>query len=396
MTTSETPSLDWYKEVPNLEGNAIGSPEWEAVQPVKDPQCWTATITRIDPIPGKDRIVLATIDGYQSIIGKDQYQVGDIVCYISEQSVLPETLIVEIGLYGKLAGANKDRVKAIRMGGVVSQGIICKPDQWKLLENWGDQQTAILDDVLGVSKFEPSIPVHLTGKWIRPRGDAPIVPMYDIENIKKQRHFDVGDDNWYDPFDFKQVCVTEKLHGTNVAFHMNATEPGKVWVYSKGVGQRGFGLEEDPNNTYWKAFRGYPGVQRYMESAIRHEDAVTVYGEVYGKGIQDLDYGQSTQHLAVFDVRLWNRQEGEMHLNANDIQWITDLPVVPILYVGVYDYERVLALSVGQSTVDSRTVREGVVCVDVVDALFMNGHRRAAKFINPDYLLRGGEATEFN
>ncbi len=28
-----------YKEHLNLEGNAIGSPEWEAVQPVKPPQC---------------------------------------------------------------------------------------------------------------------------------------------------------------------------------------------------------------------------------------------------------------------------------------------------------------------------------------------------------------------
>lgn len=28
-------------------------------------QAWTTTITKIDPIPGKDRIVLATVEGYQ-------------------------------------------------------------------------------------------------------------------------------------------------------------------------------------------------------------------------------------------------------------------------------------------------------------------------------------------
>lgn len=37
-------------------------------------QAWETTITAIHPIEGKDRIVLATVNGYQSIVQKDAYQ----------------------------------------------------------------------------------------------------------------------------------------------------------------------------------------------------------------------------------------------------------------------------------------------------------------------------------
>lgn len=377
-------------------------------------QCWTATITKIDPIPNKDRIMLATIDGYQSIIPVTAgYQVGDRVCYISEQSVLPETLIAELGLTGKLAGSAKNRVKAIKMGGVLSQGIVCNPRQWEDWSHQNDQgHAAELDDVLGVTKWSPEIPIHLRGSWERPRGDAPIIPMYDIENIKKMRHWKdrtvswdpdnnvlvetmLDEPYWDDPFNGHTVTVTEKIHGTNIGIHMNADH--QMYVYSKGVGARGFSLVEDNVNLYWRGVRQHPEIEAAMHRMIGNgrEGSVTVFGEVYGKGVQDMGYGLNDQRLALFGVRLWNEQEGECWIDPLDIAEFGPALSVPVLWVGTYDFWFIEAMAARPSIVDNG-LREGVVVTSVTRPVTPAGRRNSAKFINPEYLMRGDDATEYN
>lgn len=377
-----------------------------------DQQCWTATISRIDPIPNKDRIVLATIDGYQAIVPIDHYKVGDTVCYISEQSILPDTLITTLGLDGRLAGAGKNRVKAIKMGGVVSQGIICTPDNWQDRERHlaGGQQVPELDAVLGVTKYQPEIPIHLRGAWSRPRGDAPIIPMYDIENIKKMRHWKdrnvVWDSDknvvvetlldtpyWDDPFNGHQVVVTEKLHGTNVGMHMNADDH-ILYVYSKGVGARGFALVEDDVNLYWKMVRKHPAIEKAMHDILRHERAITVFGEIFGKGVQDMGYGLDDIQIRLFGVRLWNRLEDAFWYDAWESPKFADLSV-PVIYRGLYDYDRIVDMATCPSEIGGG-LREGVVVTSTTQPVAPNGRRNSAKFINPAYLVRGGDATEYN
>jgi len=70
-------------------------------------------ITNIIPIEGADSIELAQVFGYQSVVGKGQYSVGDIVVYIPEAAIVPDWILHEMNLVGKLAGKEKNRVKAI-------------------------------------------------------------------------------------------------------------------------------------------------------------------------------------------------------------------------------------------------------------------------------------------
>lgn len=358
-------------------------------------QAWTTTITKIDPIPGKDRIVLATVEGYQSIVAAGEYKVGDRVCYISEQTLVPLALQKELGLEGRLAGANKDRVKAIKMGGVLSQGIICHPTQWEfwVRQQDGGQLVPPLDEVLGVSRYQPSIPVHLSGKVARPKGNAPIVPMYDVENIKKQRHWtadsgnisDVTVDGWWvDPFVGEDVVVTEKLHGTNIGIHMNHGDD-TVYVYSKGIGQNGHVLVEDENNTYWRAVRANPKLVEHMASLTKIFDAVTVFGEVVGRGIQDMNYGIQDIELFVFDIRIWDSGKA-FHLTGLEVgndAWKT----VPVLYRGPYDHGLCVQLAQEPSAIGGG-LREGVVVTLDTPDEHVSGGRQIAKFINPAYLTR--------
>lgn len=366
-------------------------------------QTWFATITAIDPIPNKDRIVLATVNGYQAIVGKDTYQVGDKVVYISEASIVPEALQEELGLVGRLAGSSKDRVKAITMGGVLSQGVICRPKAiFDIDYGLAPEQ---IDGLLGIAKYEPQIPIHLSGKVGRPRGNSPISPMYDIENIKKLRHQrwehdpvsgeTVGDPWWFDPFNGKIVTITEKLHGTNFAVHMNRGDDN-LYVYSKGLGKQGHVLLEDENNTYWRALKMYPQLIDWMRDNIYMVPALTIRGEIIGQGIQDLTYGVGFD-LALFAVDVVYKTTGDTYIHPSHFPELDSVPQIPILYSGVYDYDMAVEMSLGTNLYGEtgRHVREGVVVSCNTPYRMPNGHRYAAKFINPDYLTRKG-GTEYN
>jgi RNA ligase (TIGR02306 family) len=102
------------------------------------------------PITGKDKIELAIIDGWQVIVKKGEYKIGDKTIYIEIDSLLPE--IEDFEFLRK----NKFRIKTIKMGGVLSQGI-CFPIS--ILKN-KESKYKINQDVtqeLGITKYEKYI-----------------------------------------------------------------------------------------------------------------------------------------------------------------------------------------------------------------------------------------------
>jgi RNA ligase (TIGR02306 family) len=72
------------------------------------------------PIEGKDRIVLAGVLGWQVVVNKEDYSVGDMVVFCEIDSVLPQKTE-----YDFMKRYNY-RVRTIKMGGVYSQGL-CLP-----------------------------------------------------------------------------------------------------------------------------------------------------------------------------------------------------------------------------------------------------------------------------
>lgn len=87
------------------------------------------TVERLEihPHPNADALELAQVGLYRAVVPKGVYKSGEYAVYIPEQAILPPALIMELGLEGRLAGREKNRVKAIRLRGELSQGIICRP-----------------------------------------------------------------------------------------------------------------------------------------------------------------------------------------------------------------------------------------------------------------------------
>ncbi|OIJ92507.1 RNA ligase (ATP) [Streptomyces colonosanans] len=348
----------------------------------------TAEVLTVHEHPNADALELAQVGLYRAVVAKGQYRTGDTAVYIPEQSVLPAGLIEELGLTGRLAGGNSDRVKAVRLRGELSQGIVCRPraltgvDLAQAAADGTDFAVA-----LGITKWVPPIPPTMNGDV----ASAPdLLPWVDIENI--QRYPDV-----FAPGE--PVVLTEKLHGS-VCLLTYVADEDRVLVSSKGFGAKSLALVEDPRNLYWRAIRGH-GVPQVAARLAERLGArrVGIFGEVYGAGIQDLTYGadgrRDTLGYAVFDVSA--EIGGTLHwLDAADLL-TGDLPLVPRLFEGAYDIERVLEVATGRETVSGRELhlREGVVIRPTTERYSpVTGGRAIAKAVSPAYLTRKG-GTEY-
>ncbi len=154
--------------------------------------------------PNADALELAQVGLYRAVVVKGLYKTGDMALYIPEQAVLPDLLIEELGLTGRLAGKAKNRVKAVRLRGEISQGIVCRPNaaglDWARVSDcpWLDDYAHVLD----ITKWVPEIPPHMAGEV----ESAPeLIRWIDIENL--QRYTDIFTTG-------QHVIATEKIHGT--------------------------------------------------------------------------------------------------------------------------------------------------------------------------------------
>ncbi|MER6069174.1 RNA ligase (ATP) [Streptomyces sp. NPDC001817] len=348
----------------------------------------TAEVLTVHEHPSADALELAQVGLYRAVVAKGAYRTGEAAVYIPEQSVLPPGLIEELGLTGRLAGGEANRVKAVRLRGELSQGIVCRP---KALADVDLTRAAAegtdFAERLGITKWVPPVPPTMNGEV---ESATDLLSWVDIENI--QRYPDI-----FAPGE--PVVLTEKLHGSACLLTYVADE-GRVYVSSKGFGAKSLALKEDPRNLYWRAIRGH-GVAEAAARLAKRLGArrVGIFGEVYGAGVQDLSYGadgrRDTLGYAAFDVSA--DVDGTVRwLDAAELLE-GELPVVPRLYEGPYDIARVLEFASGRETVSGRGLhlREGVVIRPVAERYSpVTGGRAIAKAVSPAYLTRKG-GTEY-
>ena len=340
---------------------------------------------RIEPHPNADRLELAAIGGFRCVVGKDSYVDGDLAAYIPEGAICPEWLITELGLEGKLAGSRKNRVKAVQLRGALSQGLVFPVRDGMIRGRQvveGDDVTELLELV----KYEPPIPISMQGE-VRAVHGATL--KYDIEDFKK----------YPDEFrDGEPVVITEKLHGTWCCLGWHA-EQGPI-VTSKGMSDKGLALllnDANKSNLYVRTWGAH---QEAFESARTRTAGdgrpFYVLGEVYGRGVQDLHYGQPNPAFAMFDAYVGEPGTGR-YLNPDElVESLTDLfPLVPVLYRGPFSLAKLQELTDGTTTLGGAHAREGVVLKPVAERVSNEFGRVILKSVSGKYLTRKG-GTEFN
>lgn len=386
---------------------------------------------KIEPHPQADQIEIARVGDYQSIVRKGQFNDGDLAVYIPEQAVVPEWLLKHMGLYdeakqkGGLAGSLGNRVKAIKLRGVVSQGLVLDVEPYSETEvlvistpvdgNQGSGIVAIGGDAsecLGIVKYEPALPSHMRGRIVGVDYEA--TAKYDFDNLKKTPTlFEDGE----------EVVITEKIHGTLIQIGVvpskQANEKyfeGRVVISSKGMGAKGFVLDHnDEGNLYAQAAKKHGLLESMLEvfgeAADRQNAPIFIFGEVFGKtgtgaGVQDLTYTDEVLDFRAFDIAVGNRG-AERYLEWDHFSMACEklkVKHVPVLYRGPYSKKVVLEHTDGPTTLVGVAprgkmslvhIREGVVVKSVFEVRNPHFGRKIAKSVSNDYLLRKN-ATEFN
>ena len=368
----------------------------------------------IEEHPNADILELARVGDYLSIVRKGAFKTGDLAVYIPEQAVCPAWLVERLGLTGKLAGPAGNRVKAIKLRGILSQGLIYDligestrfPDACTHAVQNETQQMGVMigDDVtefLGITKYEPVIPTSMSGEVQKAFG---LTLKYDIENIKKYPDILITGE---------EVVITEKIHGTWCCFGYHPDIEGDI-VTSKGLSAQGliFKINEENlnKNLYVTTLAGYivrdgksGNLVAQAKRILGNVEPFYMLGEIFGPGVQDLHYG-TQKAFRLFDVYVGPPTRGH-YLNDQEIrQFVGDFaPVyelmrVPVLYKGPYSKQIVDELTDGKETVsgDEVNVREGIVITPTVERRDVEIGRVILKSVSENYLLRRGSITEYN
>ena len=352
--------------------------------------------------PNADALELALVGppetAYRCVVPKGKFISGDLAAYIPEGAIMPENLLEEMGLTGALAGSKKNRVKAIRLRGEVSQGLVWMPERgWqRWLEDlvcshsvryrMDELEGLGIGGFLGITKHVPVVPACMAGKML---GDAPAFADHtDMDNIKQYSYlFAPGE----------MVYATEKVHGTQISIIFD----GETFkVSSKGVLHKNRAtLTEEPGNLYWQAFRN-SGIEKGLRDLMTLiGKPFQLVGEVYGK-VQDLTYGMENggHKFAAFDLRICGADNVGRYVDSLDffsMMRVAEIPTVPILYNGPFNIDTILGLTEGTTVIGGGVhMREGVVVKPARERSDYRHGRVILKSVSNTYLLRKGNVTE--
>ena len=339
---------------------------------------------RIEPHPNADKLEIARIGDYKSCVPKGEYEQDELVAYIPEASVVPLWVQKELGLVGRLVGPKKDRVHAVRLRGVLSQGLIYPAKAW-----WTEGQDVSTD--LCIKKWNPPVPLCLAGECISKGYEYRFG--YKIENIKSHP-------NIIQPQ--IEVVFTEKIHGTHALFGVQRTPEGELVLMVASKGNAGNSLyfdmdsEKNASNSYCKMARKLNLPDILAEFVPNSGDEIWIRGELYGKGIQDLPYGTKNDgHMfRIFDAFFGTPNSGYYfsHAELQDFCDKLDIPRTPVLYVGKFSRVVLEHYTNGTETVSGKSlhIREGIVVRPTVERYNddLPGSRVQLKSVSADYLTR--------
>lgn len=329
------------------------------------------TIDSITPIEGADKIEKATLKGlnFTFVIPKSVYNVNDKILYFPIDSLIPSDVAQKIGVYGKLAGRTKDRVKTIRLKNTISQGIV---GPISLIESLPNPTPETITEFLNVKKYEPPA---ILEKGANLRALPCGLSVYDIEGC--ERHKEIVD------LLMDQECViSEKVEGSNFSISFDGE---KHWVNQR---RHTIELVDGFEHTWWKMASEQNLTVLSKLLYAKYGEVATIYGEMTGPSIQGNIYKQISHKIFVFDIKI-----GDKFMDASDyMEFIKthNVNVAPILYVGklreFMGDKTIVQVSNGNSIIYPGTLREGIVIKPIKERNVDGFGRLIIKQRDPIYL----------
>jgi hypothetical protein len=346
--------------------------------------------------PQSDTLMITEVAGCPVQFKEGSFKEGDLAAYIPVEAMVP----LAHPEFSFLKSPNHperthDRIRARRLRGVFSMGFLVPAPAGAvagqdLAKEWGvykyeepEEDIVVEEPPTGWRRFFKKWRWKLL-KLFRVKGaQAPkqVLPVYDIESVRKYQHL-------LQPGE--EVVLTEKIHGCNARF---GWYKGKMYIGSRTM----YRQEGDRTaKNYWGEMARNLGLTEKLKP---HPD-IALYGEVFGSGVQDLEYGAGPgqRFFRVFDVldiptrRYWDYDRAK-----DFVENTLGLTMVPELYRGPWQGLEVHApLGEGKTTIwrspleNKVGIREGWVVKPVVERFDNRFGRVILKYVGQGYLLRKG------
>lgn len=345
-------------------------------------------IVSLKPIPGADRIVAATVLGWEVVVKKDEFNIGDKIIYIEIDSLLPDRPEFEF------MKSKKFRVRTIKLKSQISQGIVF-PLGILPTGVYGEGQD--VTELLGVKNYQDSIEVkdpasskksngflnflykYSATRWLakllskiifkRKTYDWPeFVPKTDEERLQNNPQF-------IDDLGCTQFYITEKLDGQSASYFVKTNGLRKTF----GVCSRNLCLPKQKCN-WWEIAEKYD-LEKKMKAIGKD---FYIQGEIIGPGIQSNRYQLKEKEFYLFNAYSLNQKRflgwGELKAMALAL----GVKIVPIITCEFYPTSVAdWVLFSDKKSVLFDVDREGIVIRKPNSSV-----KNSVKVINPKYLLR--------
>jgi RNA ligase (TIGR02306 family) len=337
-------------------------------------------ILEINEHPNADAIELAMINGWQVVVKKGEFKVGDKVVFFEIDSWIPTELASFLTRPGQeprvYQGVKGERLRTVKLRGELSQGLILPLSILEPHRLTGTDQFAIriwdpewkcwsykfvlnevgadVSEILNILKWEAPIAAHLAGQV---RGNFPtFIKKTDQERAQNcynkmllLDNYEHGGINWE---------VTEKLDGSSCTV---------FWEPEAGAGvcSRNLSLKlEDTGNSFVKI-----AIESgYIDALNELKVPFAIQGELCGPGIQGNIYKLESPKLFVFDV--WLIKERRYAAKSERKIILDDLKSMGVKVDTVPDLGTIrlpstlkecLEFAIGKSVLNPSQEREGIV-----------------------------------
>jgi hypothetical protein len=347
-------------------------------------------VLKLEPIDGADKIETATVLGWQIVVKKGEYKVGDLCSYIQIDTVVPDLPEYEF------LRERKFRVRTIKLRKQISQGLIVPLPVGKWKE--GDDLT----DVLGVKKFEkpdnnperyekPRKPKVWYKKWIYlfkynflykvfpklQRLSRSPFPKHLVSITDEERIQNIP--NVLQQYAGKEFVVSYKLDGSSITIiHSKVLGKSKFRICS-----RRFELH-DKKNDWHKVFTQTDFKDEVLKLVTYFEtNDIIVQGEAIGK-FNGNHHNLQSEKIMLFNIYVNGKRLNQMEFMATCKS--LSIPHCPLYKFTTLNHSLadILLESEIKDLINPAVDVEGLVwrCID--DNL-------SFKVINNKYLLKGND-----
>lgn len=328
------------------------------------------TILDIQPIPDANDIEVATVRGWQVVVKKNEFIIGQKCIFFEVDSFIPNDLapfLTQKDRFPKeYMGIKGERLRTCKFRGQLSQGLVLDPH--KIFSHDYAHTVEVGADVteqLNIKLWEAPIAACLAGQV---KGTLPsFLAKTDAERVQNL----LGYFEKYREIDFE---ASLKIDGTSFTAYLNNSK--------FGVCSRNLELEEDENNTYWKVARELD-IENKLRILGRN---ISIQGEIAGESIQKNPDKLKGHNLFIFNVYDIDNRRYLLPIERRELVEQLDLIHVPIISESMYPLkmtlEELLNFSNGRSI--NSDVREGIV---YKSNIYINNVILMFKVINNFYLL---------